>query len=317
MVMVAFSLVVILGFGAFAVDIGHVAVVKSDLQNAADAAALAGVLEMPNKANAETKAVEYANTNGMSVVSNGIATTDGEKVIATATVASKQLRVECSRDIEYYFAGVLGIESTKVTAVAVAEVNSTTWTGDALPFLNVNKAYTNGTKLVVRDKDWGGSFDSIDKIDRGEKLPGAYWAFDINYENGLIVKNGKDNSIQKSVEEIYDAGVASGDRTVYLFSLSNEVRISNKVKVINTNGTISTKAPTALGNNNNVHPSQLVLLKCTFDNCTKNSLDVDFTVIGMYDLGNNFKDGSGNNLPDYPTDYNPPSGAGAGAHLIE
>lgn len=315
MVLAALVLTALLGFAAFAVDIGYVTVQKTDLQNAADAAALAGVADLPSNANAVSTAVAFAKANGMDIVENN-KTNNRDKVVITPLSAT-QLQVVCTREVDYFFAGVLGFESTTVTAKAVAEKDLTQWSGDALPFLNVNIAYAGGTNLKIRDKDWGGAFDSIDKVDRGDKLPGAYWAFDIAYEDGLIVKNGKDNSIQKSVEEIYNAGVASGNKTVYLFSLSNEVRVSNKVKVILSNGTITTKAPTALGTNDVVHPSQLVLLRVTFDYCGKNSLDVDFTVTGMYDLGNNFKDGSGNNLPDYPTDYEPPSGDSDGAHLIE
>ena len=315
MLLAAVSMVVILGFAAFAVDIGYVAVQKTDLQNAADAAALAGVADLPSSANAIGTAVVYAQANGMDIIENN-KTNNRDKVVITPLSAT-QLQVVCTREVDYFFAGVLGFESTTVTAKAVAEQDQTQWNGDALPFLNVNMAYANGTKLKVRDKDWGGAFDSIDKVDRGDKLPGAYWAFDIKYEDGLIDKNGKDNSIQKSVEEIYNAGVASGNKTVYLFSLSNEVRVSNKVKVILSDGSVTTKAPTALGTNDVIHPSQLVLLRVTFDYCGKNSLDVDFTVTGMYDLGNDFKDGSGNNLPDYPTDYVSPSGDSDGVHLIE
>jgi Flp pilus assembly protein TadG len=307
MVMVALSLVVMLGFGAFAVDLGHVAVVKSDLQNAADAAALAGVVDS-DKVNT---AVKYAQDNGMDVTAP-FAWNKGDRVDPTP-IGTKQLKVQCSREVDYYFAGVLGFESTTVTAVAVAEMNSTAWAGDALPFLNCNMPYSNGQKIIVRDKAWGGSFDSINKDDRGLKGKGANWIFDIGYEDGIIIKNGKDNSIQKTVEQIH-TGDGSGIKTVvYLFSIPNELQQSPaKVKLMN--GT--SKLAKNLTNNDVVSPDQLVLLKCTFDNCTKNSLDVDFTVIGMYDLGNDYSDGSGNNLPDYPTDYISPIGEGAGAHLI-
>jgi Flp pilus assembly protein TadG len=319
MVMVAFSLVVLLGFGAFAVDIGHVAVVKSDLQNAADAAALAGAVNLPYS-NASITAIEYANLNGMDVDNNNV-TKNGDTVTAVA-LNSKQLQVTCSRQVDYYFAGVLGFESTDVTAVAVAEKNDTAWAGDALPFLNCNVAYSIGKKIKVRDKagdgavSWSGSFDSINKDDRGLKGKGANWIFDIGYEDGIIVKNGKDNSIQKTVEQIYDPnGDGVGNNTVvYLFSIANELQKSPaKVKLMSGNS----KLASSLTNNDVVSPDQLVLLKCSFDNCTKNSLDVDFTVLGMYDLGNNYKDGSGNNLPDYPTDYISPIGEGVGTHLIQ
>jgi hypothetical protein len=50
LVLVAICMMVLLGFAAFAIDIGHLVVTKNELQNAADAGALAGaaVLYIPN-----------------------------------------------------------------------------------------------------------------------------------------------------------------------------------------------------------------------------------------------------------------------------
>lgn len=112
MVMVAFSLVVILGFGAFAVDLGHVAVVKSDLQNAADAAALAGAADLPDQDAAREAAEEYARNNGLD---------DSEY---TTTTSDDEVRVVCSRTVDYFFAGAIGVDSKDVTAVAVARTGS-------------------------------------------------------------------------------------------------------------------------------------------------------------------------------------------------
>ena len=55
MVFVALFLVVLMGFAALAVDVGAMTVQRSKLQNAADAAALAGALDY---ANAESTATQ-------------------------------------------------------------------------------------------------------------------------------------------------------------------------------------------------------------------------------------------------------------------
>ena len=47
-IIVALALVMLLGFGAFAVDIGYLYVVRNELQNAADAGALAGAAALYN-----------------------------------------------------------------------------------------------------------------------------------------------------------------------------------------------------------------------------------------------------------------------------
>jgi Flp pilus assembly protein TadG len=321
MVMAAFAMVVILGFGAFAVDIGHVAVQKSDLQNAADAAALAGVVEMPLSANAVSTAVNYAKINGMDVAANNV-TLNGEKVYATA-IGTKQLRVECSREVDYYFAGVLGFESKVVTAVAVAEKNSSSWSGEALPFVNTNILFSLNGQFDVRDKAGYGSFDSIQKDDRGEKLKAGYWAFDVAWEDGLLAKKGMDNSVHKEVQDIYDDLVdAGGTRTVYMFSLSNTVIQSGNVKISTIDKktgkeTISTIKISKIGTADNIHVSQLVLLKCTFDVCEDNSKTIKLTTKGVYDLGNDVLDPKGNNYSDFPTDFESEDGSGAGAKLIQ
>lgn len=57
-------LVIILGFGALAVDIGYFYNVKNELQVAADAAALAGAVALQiDEATARTEAVQYALAN--------------------------------------------------------------------------------------------------------------------------------------------------------------------------------------------------------------------------------------------------------------
>lgn len=46
LVLVTLLVIALLGFAALAVDIGHMAVVKNELQNAADAGALAGAAQL-------------------------------------------------------------------------------------------------------------------------------------------------------------------------------------------------------------------------------------------------------------------------------
>lgn len=321
MVMVAFSLVVILGFAAFAIDIGNIAVQKSDLQNAADAAALAGVVEMPSNANAETVAVNYAITNGMAVQNNKVAL-NGELVSATA-MGPKQLKVECSREVKYYFAGVLGFKSKVVTAVAVAEKNTSSWSGEALPFVNTNIPFEVNHQFYVRDKDDSGLFDSIEMNDRGDKLKAGYWAFDIAWEDGLLAKRGMDNSVHKEVQDIYnDLVKAGGTRTVYLFSLSNSVIESEWVKIVTIDKKtgkeiITRKKIENLGTKDNIQVSQLVLLKCTFDLCTDNSKTMKLTTKAIYDLGNDNSEGDGTNYDNIPSDFESENGSGVGAKLIQ
>ncbi|KAF5056625.1 putative Flp pilus-assembly TadE/G-like protein [anaerobic digester metagenome] len=72
LVLVALMMVVLIGFAAIAVDIGMVTWQKSNLQNAADAAALAGAMDLPNKTSAEDSALDLAGKNGIKATKIGI-----------------------------------------------------------------------------------------------------------------------------------------------------------------------------------------------------------------------------------------------------
>jgi Flp pilus assembly protein TadG len=69
--MAAVSLVVILGFGAFAIDMSYAYATRNRLQVTAEAAALAAAPELPNQAAATAKALEYVEDN-MPAANNGM-----------------------------------------------------------------------------------------------------------------------------------------------------------------------------------------------------------------------------------------------------
>ncbi|NPV89460.1 MAG: hypothetical protein HPY50_01635 [Firmicutes bacterium] len=113
MVLCAMVLVVLLGFSALAIDVGNMAVNKSSLQNAADAAALAGAQELPNDPDeAEDVARSYAAANGL----------DGDRVFVTIPSNKMSIQVDIERDVPTLFAGVLGVESNTLGAHAAASI---------------------------------------------------------------------------------------------------------------------------------------------------------------------------------------------------
>ena len=276
MVMAAVSMVVLLGFAAFAVDIGHLTVQKSELQNAADAAALAGVVDMPIAANAVTTAVNYAKINGMVVASNNM-TLNGEKVTATA-IGSKQLRVECSREVEYFFAGVLGFQTKIVTAVAVAE-KTPQWDGEALPFLNLDDNYVKDPKIVAWEKTGPGDFESLwpdeyAMYNLGKTDDHSKGYFTIDYADGIEITKGTVATIKQEVGYIYDQ-----HKPLYIFSLSSAAIQSGKYNSVK---------------NKDVIPlSDLVLLQVTFDSYDGTGKTLFLTVTGVYDINNGV----------YPSDF--------------
>ena len=61
--MVAASIVVLLGMGALAVDVGMLYTVRTKLQATADASALTAAQELPDAADVTSMAIQYATAN--------------------------------------------------------------------------------------------------------------------------------------------------------------------------------------------------------------------------------------------------------------
>lgn len=112
-ILVAISIAMLCGVAAIVVDVGMVSVSKGQLQNAADAAALAGARELPTAATAKSTAVTYAGLNGVPSLNT----------TATSPYNGNANRIEvvCTETVQYTFARVIGFNSVEVSARAVAE----------------------------------------------------------------------------------------------------------------------------------------------------------------------------------------------------
>jgi hypothetical protein len=111
LVWMALMMTVLLGAGALGIDVAHLHQVKADAQKAADAAALAGAVYLPeNPADGASQAQAIAARNGYTDV--------------TATPESSrpsQMNVTVRKRVDNFLAGVLGIGDTEVSASASAE----------------------------------------------------------------------------------------------------------------------------------------------------------------------------------------------------
>ena len=114
LVLVAITLTVLLGFAALAIDYGYLSHQKRKLQNAADAAALAGVQELSENKNdtVHEMAKEYAIENVSELI-------DGE-VISLVQNDNKEVKVTVSNNYDTFFGKVLGINNKVITASAIA-----------------------------------------------------------------------------------------------------------------------------------------------------------------------------------------------------
>jgi len=126
-VIVAFSMTVVLGAAALAIDVGKAVTARTEAQRAADSAALAGagtLISMPGDAGAARKvAIAYAAKNRIRNVSAVVLPEDVDVDLATNTVTVRVKRtVARGNAISTHFARVFGINELDIGAVAAAQV---------------------------------------------------------------------------------------------------------------------------------------------------------------------------------------------------
>ena len=123
------TMVVFIAMAGFAVDVGHAYLVQRQLQSAADAAALAGALDLPDKAAATQTANDYgpapgkrnpphSNDNAAITVETKCVTSIPGCSIAAGTVNA--IGVHATSNVKTVFAKIVGLDSFTVHANATA-----------------------------------------------------------------------------------------------------------------------------------------------------------------------------------------------------
>lgn len=120
----ALLLVVFLGFGALAVDLGLLYSGRSSAQRAADAAALAGAFTFVSNPSAPQPSTAYDHAMSTALINNILGTPLTEpEVTVTIDVANERATVEIAHTEDTYFARVLGRNSVDLAVKAVAETS--------------------------------------------------------------------------------------------------------------------------------------------------------------------------------------------------
>jgi len=220
-VMTAATLVVLLIFASFAVDLGFVGAVCGDMQHTADAGALAGASALVDSDGDDTDSVK---TRAVDVIermmkSQGFDALDDQIIeLGTWDFASREftssegttrkpyaVRVVGVRNkTPLFFAAIMGKYSTDVTREAIAlasgpchgvwglegvksgSINTDSYNSTEGPYV-ADSAYENGDICSGRDITTGGSFDI-----RGDVMPG--WAHTVNGSSGEITGYTSRNS---------------------------------------------------------------------------------------------------------------------------
>jgi hypothetical protein len=158
-VYLAISMVVLLLFAALVIDIGMLALNKSKLQNACDAAALAGAQELPETAAAESVAREYAVNNG---VENGYI-----HVEFPAEFSNKKITVTAvDKPVGFFFARIIGINqglsSARASAVKAPVVEGIS---GVRPFGLKDADFEKYTEYVIKDDSGDGDNGNFQWLD--------------------------------------------------------------------------------------------------------------------------------------------------------
>lgn len=290
MVIVALALVILLGCMALVVDAGVMYVNRSNMQNVADAAALAGAQELPDKDAAEDKAIEYAALNGVVIDEDDV----------NPYYDDDKIEVKCSKNVPYYFARALGFENADVSARAVAQQKSQ-WAGEALPFVNLDDDYLVNPEIVAWEKVSPGDFESLwpDDYEILNNDDPNQCYFKVDYLDGLTITKGTVATVKQEVGYVFDQH--KPDKPVYILSLKRSVINSGKVKLADG----SNQSLSKLKNKDVIDVSQLVLLKCIFHDYDYSGKTLYLTYLDDYDIGNN----------EFPPDYVGPDGGAS--RLIE
>jgi Flp pilus assembly protein TadG len=131
LILAAGAMVAMLMFAAIAIDVGFFLRTKRDLQNDADAMALAGSRELPSTSSADTLARQWGTNNTVTaaeVQSITFGTT------CSGTAVQDTITVRLQRPQTTFLAKVVGINSATLKACATARAGSAAAGSELLPF---------------------------------------------------------------------------------------------------------------------------------------------------------------------------------------
>jgi len=128
-IIIALAFTLLLGFTALGIDIGVLYLEQVRLARAADAAALAGAQELPDTVRAASVARQYAQLNGL----------DPNVLTIGFSADNREITVSSSKDVNLYFARVLGFNSKTVNSAAVARISPVRALAGLIP-LGINES---------------------------------------------------------------------------------------------------------------------------------------------------------------------------------
>ena len=144
----ALLLPLLLGMAALAVDVGSYSAHRRNLQNAADAIALAAARDLPNATDARTTANVYAAKNGIDTADMTVTVIPQGSGVNNPTV-----RVAIQKSHSFVFIGALGVGAKLVSASAAAIKTSPGGSSNLMPWAitqSMEQTATPGSLVTLK-----------------------------------------------------------------------------------------------------------------------------------------------------------------------
>lgn len=227
MVMVAAAMIMIIGMTALVIDLGSTMREKQKMDNAVDAAVLAGIHHIQNSGDAFETAVAYLNSNLQVSLSeptiNGSQATLHDPADATAVIemeiSGNSLSISYKKDSPLYFGQIFGQDVWGVRSKAKAMRAPVNQAKGIVPFGVQDASYTYGQQYVIEGDTFNGSgyFGLLDLPYIDTSSTDGYESFNSciqNYqETGTKSLNqGQGNTINKYIVCGYPDPLAIGDK---------------------------------------------------------------------------------------------------------
>lgn len=171
-VLTALAFTAMVGCAALAVDAGYLYLTRARLATIADAAALAGVQELPvNTDAAVAAAAEYAQLNGR----------ETDTVIPAVSDSDTTLTVNARRTVDLFFARIFGLNSAEVSAAATARVIPLSGAEHVVPFGVVKQNFVYGTTYNLKLGSGTGYNGNFGALALGDQTGASNYEDNIKY----------------------------------------------------------------------------------------------------------------------------------------
>ncbi|WP_319466515.1 Tad domain-containing protein [uncultured Trichococcus sp.] len=187
---------ILLAVMAFVVDVGSVYVEKAKLQNAVDAAALAGAYDLTGGDDVIAETIARGSANNY-FDSNGY-----EDVIPIIDPEANSVKVSAIKNVNYTFAQIIGLSSANVKASATASISPADGVTGVIPVGVVQQIFNIGQEYTLKEGGGDGANGNFGGLDFGSLT---------SFVNSSFKKGGA-ALFQDLVTEGYDQPIFVGEK---------------------------------------------------------------------------------------------------------